>query len=275
MSSKTGNSYNLIFSLYDEKSGLSPLFFILEFLMRIPRIYFATSISVGQTIELTDHAFQHVIKVLRLKQNYKIILFNGDGSEYFATIETINKKNAAVEITEEIISNTESALSIHLGLGISKGERMDYAIQKAVELGVTEITPLFTEHCVVNLDEKRILKRIQHWQGVIVSACEQSGRNILPKLNATNTLLKWSDSIKEICLVFEPLASTSLKDVSPDNHKISLVIGPEGGLSQKEIQELTKKENFKTIKFGPRVMRTETATVSAITGIQLLWGDLL
>lgn len=243
--------------------------------MRIPRIYFSTSISVGQTIELTDHAFQHVIKVLRLKQNYKIILFNGDGSEYFATIETINKKNAAVEITEEIISNTESALSIHLGLGISKGERMDYAIQKAVELGVTEITPLFTEHCVVNLDEKRILKRIQHWQGVIVSACEQSGRNILPKLNATNTLLKWSDSIKEICLVFEPLASTSLKDVSPDNHKISLVIGPEGGLSQKEIQELTKKENFKTIKFGPRVMRTETATVSAITGIQLLWGDLL
>jgi len=152
---------------------------------------------------------------------------------------------------------------------------MDFAIQKAVELGVTEITPLFTDFCVVNLNEKRILKRLQHWQGIIISACEQSGRSVLPIINTTTTLIKWAESINKICLVFDHLATISLKQVKPESDCINLVIGPEGGLSPKEILELGKKENFHTVKFGSRILRTETAAVSSITAIQLLWGDLL
>ena len=123
--------------------------------MRIPRIYLPSQLKTGQSVELTEHAFQHAIKVLRLKQDARLILFDGLGTEFSAAVETVNKKNASVTIKEAIPSKSESNLLIHLGLGISKGERMDFAIQKAVELGVTEITPLFTEFCVVNLNEKR------------------------------------------------------------------------------------------------------------------------
>ena len=243
--------------------------------MRIPRIYLPAQLKSGQSVELTEHAFQHAIKVLRLKQDAKLILFDGLGAEHFAAVETINKKNASVIITDAIQSKSESNLSIHLGLGISKGERMDFAIQKTVELGVTEITPLFTDFCVVNLNEKRIQKRLQHWQGIIISACEQSGRTVLPTLNTTTTLIKWAESRNEICVVFNPEATTTLKDITLENNFINLLIGPEGGLSTKEISELEKKKDFHAIKFGPRILRTETAAVSSITAIQLLWGDLL
>ena len=243
--------------------------------MRIPRIYLPAPLNIAQSLELTDHAFQHAIKVLRLKQDSKLILFNGEGAEFSAIVETINKKNASVIIEERIKPIPESKLSIHLGLGISKGERMDYAIQKSVELGVTEITPLFTDHCVVNLDEKRIQKRLHHWQGIIISACEQSGRSILPKLNVTTSLLKWAESVSDISIIFDPLASATLKTIMPEKNKINLIIGPEGGLSTQEISALKNKTDFHAVKFGPRILRTETAAVSAITAVQLLWGDLL
>lgn len=243
--------------------------------MRIPRIYLPLPLAVNQNVELNEHAFQHTVKVLRMKQKSKLILFDGKGNEYSASLEQVNKKNAFAIVENTIISHSESNLSIHLGLGISKGERMDYAIQKAVELGVTEITPLFTEHCVVNLDEKRKQKRLLHWQGVIISACEQSGRTILPKLNETNTIQKWSDSINDDCIVLDPLADKSLKDIAKPDKDISLIVGPEGGLSPAEISDLVKKEHFHAVKFGPRILRTETAAVSAITALQLLWGDLL
>lgn len=243
--------------------------------MRIPRIYLPLNFDKDQILELTDHAFQHAVKVLRMKLNSKLVLFDGKGNEYSAVLEQINKKNAFVKIENAINTKTESNLSVHLGLGISKGERMDYAIQKAVELGVNEITPLFTEHCVVNLDEKRTQKRLNHWQGVIISACEQCGRNVLPALNPVTSLQHWATSIDEVCLVLDPLADANLKTVSPSNNYINLVIGPEGGLSANEISELKKKTNFHPVKFGPRILRTETAAVSAITAIQLLWGDLL
>ena len=242
--------------------------------MRTPRIYLPLDFSSKELLELTDHAFQHTIKVLRMKQDSKIIIFDGKGKEYSATLKEVNKKNAFIQIEKNIENNTESKIAIHLGLGISKGERMDYAIQKAVELGVTEITPLFTEHCVVNLDEKRLKKRLLHWQGIIVSACEQSGRNIVPTLNIATTLKKWAEEIKETCLIFEPTASNALKEIKPEKNKLNLVIGPEGGFSSNEISEMVKQEHFYSVRFGPRILRTETAAVSAITAIQLLWGDL-
>lgn len=152
---------------------------------------------------------------------------------------------------------------------------MDYAIQKSVELGVKEITPLFTEYCVVNLDEKRIKKRLQHWQGIIISACEQCGRNMIPVLNQPVSLNNWSKNINELCLMLDPLANDSIKTIKPENKSINLIIGPEGGLSSTEISELSSKNDFYPVRFGPRILRTETAAVSAITAIQLLWGDLL
>lgn len=243
--------------------------------MRIPRIYLPLDLIINQTVELNDHAFQHTVKVLRMKQDSKLVVFDGKGNEYSASLAQINKKNAFIRIEKELNSNSESNLSIHLGLGISKGERMDFAIQKAVELGVTEITPLFTEYCVVNLDEKRTQKRLQHWHGVIISACEQSGRSVLPTLNSAIKLNVWSETVDDLCLALDPLATSTLNKIMPENNSISLVIGPEGGLSANEILELTKKEKFHAVKFGPRILRTETAALSVITAIQLLWGDLL
>ena len=243
--------------------------------MRVPRIYLSATLQSKQLVELNEYAFKHAIKVLRLKKNAKLIIFDGKGHEYSASIEEINKRNAFVKIEEPLKLKTESSLMIHLGLGISKGERMDFAIQKAVELGVTEITPLFTEHCVVNLDEKRTQKRLHHWQGIIISACEQCGRNVLPDLNNTMTLTNWSETLNQTCIIFDPLATKTLKQITPDNNCINILIGPEGGLSAKEISELEKKDIFQAVKFGPRILRTETAAVSAITAIQLLWGDLL
>ena len=243
--------------------------------MRIPRIYLPLELTLNQTFELNEHAFQHAVKVLRMKQGAELIVFDGKGNEYLSQLQEVNKKNAFINLHENINNPTESSLSIHLALGISKGDRMDFAIQKAVELGVTEITPLFTEYCVVNLDEKRIKKRLQHWQGIIVSACEQCGRSVIPKLNLTNSLISWSKTLSNTCLVFEPTATSSLKSISIENNHINLIVGPEGGFSSTEVNLLTDNKKVKTVKFGPRILRTETAAVSAITAIQLLWGDLL
>ncbi len=243
--------------------------------MRIPRIYLPSPIEPNHLVELNERPFQHAIKVLRLKTNSKLVLFDGRGNEYSAVLQEVNKKNAFAKIEGVINVKTESNLSIHLGLGISKGERMDYAIQKSVELGVKEITPLFTEYCVVNLDEKRIKKRVQHWQGIIISACEQCGRNTIPALNQPASLEDWSNNSNELCLILDPLAHNSIKTIKPENKSINLIIGPEGGLSSGEISELKLKDNFYPVKFGPRILRTETAAVSAITAIQLLWGDLI
>lgn len=242
--------------------------------MRIPRIYLPSALTTGQTIDLTEHAFQHTIKVLRLKQGAEIILFDGLGNEFSASIVNISKKSATISVNGTINSLTESSLAIHLGIGISRGERMDYAIQKAVELGVQEITPLFTEYCVVNLDEKRTEKRHQHWQGIIVSASEQCGRNVLAKLNRPVKLNKWSEKISNICIVLDPLANKSLKSIMQNDDSVSLLIGPEGGLSKSELEALKIQNNFYPVKFGPRILRTETAVASAITALQLLWGDL-
>ena len=159
--------------------------------MRIPRIYQALPLASDNTIELDETAVRHTIQVLRLKPGAPLIIFNGEGGEYEATLETVNKKQASVRLGRYIEKQTESSLHTHLALGISKGDRMDYAIQKAVELGVSEITPLITERCVVQLDNKREQKRLQHWQGIIRSACEQCGRNSLPILNPVSRFQDW------------------------------------------------------------------------------------
>ena len=241
--------------------------------MRIPRVYHPFPLKPGQKAELMPAAAQHVGKVLRLREGMHIVLFDGNGHACQASILQLGKAEVHVQLLDTVSVNTESPLRIHLGLGISKGERMDYAIQKAVEAGVSEITPLLTEHTVVKLDEKRRASRWQHWQGVTVSACEQCGRNHLPQLHEVTTLTDWAASLRDAHkLVFDADSQASLRDVNTPPGSVVVLIGPEGGLSESEIRVAVQHE-FKHIRLGPRVLRTETAAVAIIASLQTLWGD--
>jgi len=241
--------------------------------MKNIRIYQEGALTEGDSVTLDKAASNHLIRVLRLKNNQIFTLFNGDGGEFSCRLE-ISGKTAITHIDSFIETHNESPLSIHLFQGISKGERMDFAIQKSVELGVHNITPVFCERTVVNLKADRLEKKIQHWQSIAISACEQSGRNIVPKINEPcslkNALQLNSDNLK---LMLEPSSNTSLNTLTPNNNLFSLYIGPEGGFSDNEIA-LAKQNSLLGVTLGPRILRTETAALSAITAIQLLWGDL-
>lgn len=243
--------------------------------MRIPRIYIDIPLNTQKTIVLDERAFQHTVKVLRLREGAEIILFNGAGGEYSAHLHQVTKKKATAQLDQYIDNNCESPLSTHLALGISKGERMDFAIQKAVELGITDITPLYTERCVVNLDNRREEKRMEHWRGVIISACEQSGRNSVPELHQPVDIKRDFSALPvcELKLILSPYVTKCLKDINPPGKSVMILIGPEGGLSKQEI-EMAEKYKFNAVRMGPRILRTETAALTAISAIQILWGDL-
>jgi len=241
--------------------------------MRITRFYCPNLQAEEHAFTLPPSAHRHAVQVLRLKQGDKVRLFNGLGFECDAELIDVTKRESRVSLRSAITNNNESPLNITLLQGISRGERMDYALQKAVELGVNRVIPVVTERCNVQLSGGREDKRLSHWQGVIVSACEQSGRSLLPSL--TN-VMQLDEALLEIdvpCkLVLDPLASTGFNDIKQQS-KIALLIGPEGGLSEQEIQQATMT-GFQSIRFGPRILRTETATAAALAVVQSLWGDL-
>ncbi len=242
--------------------------------MRIPRIYTPTPLHSGATIELDDNAFSHAVRVLRLTEGAPLILFNGEGGEYEATLCDVQKKRASAAIGMHSPRECESPLPIMLGQCISRGEKMDFTIQKAVELGVTEIVPLFSERCGVKLDKERSDKRTSHWQSIIISACEQSGRNHLPRLHAPLPLEQWLGTVEASCkLVLDPCASHSLPQLPKPEKNLALLIGPEGGLSDAELERAIKS-GFNGIRLGPRILRTETAGLVVLSSIQQLWGDL-
>jgi len=240
--------------------------------MKNIRIYQAGTLAEGKAITLDKAASNHLLRVLRLKNNQIFTLFNGEGGEFSCRLE-ISGKSAITHVDSFIQTHKESPLNIHLFQGISKGERMDFAIQKSVELGVHSITPVFCARTVVNLKADRLDKKLQHWQSIAISACEQSGRNVVPMINKPcsleNALQLNSDSLK---IILEPSSNSSLKNMTPNNNLFSLYIGPEGGFSNEEII-LAKQNNVQGVTLGPRILRTETAALSAITAIQLLWGD--
>jgi 16S rRNA (uracil1498-N3)-methyltransferase len=242
--------------------------------MRVPRIYLPQPLNPGNAIELDNNALRHVVQVLRLKAGHPLILFNGDGGEFEAQLVKVEKRQAIVQIGRFHDVSRESSLITHLGLGISKGERMDFALQKAVELGVSEITPLFTEHCVVQLTGSRVVKKQEHWQAVMISACEQSGRNTIPVLNATATFTDWLSTIQTPTrLILDPQANTGLSTITLPKPEVALTVGPEGGFSEAEIKQARRAE-FIGVSLGPRVLRTESAAVASLTAVQCLWGDL-
>lgn len=242
--------------------------------MRDIRVYTDQQLAIGDEIALDTGASRHLTTVLRLKSGDNVILFNGQGGEFLATLNECNAKKVLVTVTDFDNISRESPLNIHLGIGLSRGDRMDWVIQKATEAGVTAITPLYTERTEVKLKGERAEKKMRHWQQVTVSACEQCGRNQLPTLNSPIALSDWLNNIDaDKKLVLHHRSQTSIRNLNDDDiSSTALLIGPEGGLSHQEITQ-AKDKNFIPLTLGPRVLRTETAPIIAIGLLQSLWGD--
>jgi 16S rRNA (uracil1498-N3)-methyltransferase len=238
--------------------------------MRISRVFTAQSLQGNSETELTGDTAHYLGKVLRLAPGAALKLFNGDGHEYHAVINTITKQCIRVTLGDQLTPATESPLHTVLALGISRGERMDYAIQKSTELGVSVVVPLFTEHCEVKLQGERVDKRQQHWQQIAVSACEQCGRVKVPQILAPLSLGEWLPTANTaLKLVLDHEEQGKLPAARPEG--VSLLIGPEGGLSSAEIAQ-AKAAGFAGLALGNRVLRTETAPVAALSVLQYLWG---
>jgi 16S rRNA (uracil1498-N3)-methyltransferase len=243
------------------------------------RIYQNSEFVLNETLKLSDDAFGHIVRVLRLTEGDIVALFNGNETyQYTAKLVEVKKKHASVTIINQEVVSNESPLNIHLGQGISRGDRMDFTLQKSVELGVNKITPLFTERCGVKLSTERLAKKREQWQKIVISACEQSGRCIVPEVAEPMQLQDWLE--QHTCalkLNLHPKAEHSIMtlpmDESKKTQRVRLLIGPEGGLSDEEISQ-ANQASFQDILLGPRVLRTETAALTAITALQCRFGDL-
>ena len=241
--------------------------------MRNPRFYEPQTLTENSTVTLSDDATQH-IRVLRLNVGDSVILFNGQGGQYLAELSEVQKRTCQAKVLSFQTTDNESPLHLHLGQVISRGDRMEFVIQKAVELGVNEITPLISERCGVKLNAERMTKKQQQWQKIAIAACEQSGRNIVPTIHATQALTQWCEFDIVCCkLTLHPRAKYSINTLPNDINHVRLLIGPEGGLSDDEIN-LTENLDFTETLLGPRVLRTETAALTAITALQCRFGDL-
>ncbi|MER3366624.1 16S rRNA (uracil(1498)-N(3))-methyltransferase [Providencia rettgeri] len=242
--------------------------------MRIPRIYHPEPLQINTTISLGDDAANHVGRVLRMTAGQKLELFDGSNQTFSAEITEATKKNVFVHIENSQIDDRESPLDLHLGQVMSRGEKMEFTIQKSVELGVNTITPLLSERCGVHLDGERLEKKLLQWQKIAIAACEQCGRNRIPEIRPVQTLEAWcteNDGAFKVNL--HPRATESINTLPTELKKVRLLIGPEGGLSADEIA-MTANYQFTDILLGPRVLRTETTALTAITALQVRLGDL-
>lgn len=240
--------------------------------MRISRLYTNTALQIGNAIELDDDNAHYARSVLRLKNDAPIILFNGIGGEFVGKILEVSRKSVRVELENFVDRSVESNLKIQLGLGISRGDRMDFSVQKAVELGVTSITPLITERCVVQFKDEKKSQRWQHWQKIIQHAAEQSGRTVLPNFSDISTLNSWVVGQGGLKVFLDPYAEKNLIQLLPENNSVTLLTGPEGGFSSVE-RETAKAAGFIPVRLGARILRTETASLAALAAVQMLWGD--
>ncbi|MDF3054685.1 MAG: rRNA ((1498)-N(3))-methyltransferase [Gammaproteobacteria bacterium] len=242
--------------------------------MRLPRIYFNKPLNLNVPTILGADESGHLLRVLRFNINDQLKIFDGKGHEHLAKIVGIHKKQAVIIALAPLESLPESPLWVHLGQSVSRGDKMDYSLQKSVELGVQKITPLLTERAGVKLFGDRIEKKIAHWEKVIISACEQCGRSYLPTLMPLQSLSEWLIGCDEqMRLVLAPTAEGRLNNINFNDERIALLIGPESGLSDQEIY-LAQQSSFFPIQLGPRILRTETAGPTAIAALQCLWGDL-
>jgi len=242
--------------------------------MRITRVFQAVALAAGASVVLDEHASHHLAHVLRIKPGASLVLFGGDGAEFQARVQTVGKQGVVVGVGERSTPVRESKLTTVLAQGVSRGERMDYTLQKAVELGVSRIVPLLTEHTMVNVSGERRERRAQHWHSIVVSACEQCGRNIVPELDSVREFGAWlKEAPGTLKLVLHQDGEKSLAELPPPSGAVTLLVGPEGGLSDVEV-ERAQAVGFTVLRLGPRILRTETAGVAALAALQAKWGDL-
>ena len=238
------------------------------------RIHIAQPLSEGLEISLPESAFRHLVQVLRMQAGDTFVAFNGEGGEFTATLGEVGKKRANARLGAPTPTERESPLDLTLAQCVSKGDRMDYTIQKAVELGVTRMQPLLSVRSVVRVDAERWDKKLEHWRGVIISACEQSGRTRVPELLPLLTLTGWLDNagVRGTGLTLDPESRRGLRALPQPDGAITLLVGPEGGLSPEEL-DAARRAGLTGVHMGPRVLRTETAGVAALAALQALWGD--
>jgi len=242
--------------------------------MRTIRHFVDAAMEPGDSVLLPEVAVSHLVRVLRLGPGDRVRLFNGDGHDYEAELESAGKREARARVLSRIPVVSESPLAITLAQGIARGEKMDLVLQKATELGVARIAPVVTERTEVKLDGERAAKRGAHWRGVVASACEQSGRARLPELLPPASLghfLAGERSARR--LVLDPSAREGLADLAiAAGESVCLLVGPEGGLSERDLAA-ARAAGFSGLKLGPRILRTETAALAAIAGLNALYGD--
>ena len=237
--------------------------------MRLSRFFIDAPLTLGSHA-LPETAAHYIGRVLRLSNGSAVQLFDGSGQEYLGELVEVGKKQVRVELRQQLAGQPESPLRIHLGQGLSRGERMDWAIQKATELGVAQITPLISERCEVRLNDERADKRLAHWRQIAISACEQCGRSVVPTIHPPQLLGDWLPVEAELKLVLHPVAAPLASHARP--RTLAFLIGPEGGLSEHEVEQ-AQQAGFQAARLGPRVLRTETGPVVALSVAQQLWGD--
>ncbi|MGA7802280.1 MAG: 16S rRNA (uracil(1498)-N(3))-methyltransferase [Gammaproteobacteria bacterium] len=243
--------------------------------MRIPRVYVSQTLGPGARVALDERAAGHVARVLRLRAGAELIVFDGNGGEYVAVLREVRKGAVVAELGDHLPRDAEPPVELILAQGISRSERMSFTLQKAVELGVSRILPLWTERSQVRLSGERLANRIRHWEGVVISACEQCGRTRIPVVECAQSLTDpdWSDARFGTKIMLDPKAAVGLRELNGAFQRCTLLAGPEGGLSGAEHQAAVDA-GFTGISLGPRVLRTETAALAALAAIQALWGDL-
>ena len=241
--------------------------------MRRPRIYTEQALRAQARIQLEPAASRHVARVLRKSVGDQLVLFNGGGGQYQATISEVDRRSVVITTGDFVDVEAESKLRIYLGIALSRGERMDWIVQKATELGVHSIAPLLRERIGVRLGEERQDKKLRHWQQVAISACEQCGRNRLPEIASLQPLEQWVRQVRaDVRLVLHHRAGPADRS-SGTPESAALLVGPEGGLSPAEI-EIAGQAGFSPLQLGPRILRTETAPLAAVAILQARWGDM-
>ena len=244
--------------------------------MALTRLFIRSELQTGQALELDKEQAHYLGRALRLRPGDALIIFSAESGEFAAAVTTIGKSNAELMVGVAMPTNTESPLKVHLVQGVSRGERMDVVVQKATELGVKRISPVLTEYGVVKLEGSRASRRREHWQKIAESACEQCGRTRPPLVDEPLPLKAWfgsKTSETDVDLILKPNAATSMASLKAPTTKVCLLIGPEGGFSDNEYED-AEISGFKAVSLGPRVLRTETAAIAAITVAESLWGDL-
>lgn len=245
--------------------------------MRISRIYCAQALSVGRLVDLPEAPARHIAQVLRLRAGVEVVLFDGTGGEYTAVLERVSRTQVQARVQTFVPRSAESNLSTWLIQGISRGERMDYTLQKAVELGVTYIVPVFSARCEVRLQDERLQRRWAHWRGVVIAACEQAGRTYVPSVEEPQELTTWLTRCCTLAgthLLLSPHAPQGIRELPQINVSapVTLLVGPEGGLNTEEIAH-AQRAGYTPLRLGARILRTETAALAALAALQGRWGD--